>query len=543
MKTKLFLLHVILLSNLIVSSAQPVQVWAVYYHDTTWAYDGAAALALDASGNVYVGGWSGGVPDPNYNEWVIIKYTNSGTQLWAAKYDGSSGLDDKIYAMTVDTTGIVFATGSIYEGIGGWNLGTGRWSAAGAFQWMNSYNGPFFAVYDQGNAIAIAPDASVYVCGVAENGAHHDLATIKYDPATGVRAWVTLYDGPGSLGEDLGRDIAVDAAGYIYVTGESQANNTQTDYVTIKYNSTGVAQWTQRYNSPDSLTDIPTGLAIDGAGNTYVTGWSIIGTSGNFDCVTVKYDAAGNEAWVRNYDTSLVDDRGYDVAVDNDGNILVAARQASTPSNSGWVVIKYNTSGDTLWSSLYVNSGFPKKIITDQNNNVYIGGTDPHPASTDDYEILKYDSAGTFQWVLIVDGASNNADQLVDFTLDNAGNIYVTGKSFDTAIAAYVILTAKYSQVAGVQENNFSENSFLNQNYPNPCSGSTKISYSLKERGPVSLKVYDMLGNEIQTLVNKNESAGNHEIIFDGKNIFAGVYYYRLAVNDFYAMKKMIVIH
>ena len=541
MKHSLFTLALFLFAAGITCRAQLVQQWINFYHDTSWAYDGSAALDLDSSGNVFVGGWSGGIPDPNYNDYLIIKYTNSGSQLWIASYDGTSGLDDKIYALKVTAGGDVIVTGSVFDGGGGWNLGTGKWSSAGALLWFNSYNGPFTAVYDQGNAIAIASDSSIYVCGVGENGAHHDLITAKYNPVTGARPWEVLYDGPGSLGEDLGRDIAVDALGNIFVTGESGATNTQTDYVTRKYNSSGVPQWTQRYNSSDSLTDVPVALAIDGAGNTYVTGHSIIGSSGNFDCVTIKYDAAGNEAWATGYDTSntaIVDDRGYDLTTDLDGNILIAARILSSPPNSGWVIVKYDPNGNILWSVLNntVQSGLPKKILTDQYGNVYIGGTESHAATSDDFEILKYDSAGVFQWELIVDGDSSG-DNLSDFTLDNAGNIYVTGKSFDVSLSNFIILTAKYSQLLSVEQ---LQPIISNLIYPNPANENATIRFYGKSMTDYKLKIYDVPGREI-FIMHGVTMIGKNEINIPTEHLLPGTYLINLEAGKESRSMKLIV--
>jgi hypothetical protein len=83
---------------------------------------------------------------------------------------------------------------------------------------------------------------------------------------------------------------------------------------------------------------------------------------------------------------------------------------------------------------------------------------------------------------------------------------------------------------------------FLSQNYPNPFNPSTKISYALAEDVDVSLKVFDVLGNEVATLVNDNQPAGNYDINFDAGNLSSGVYYYTLAAGEFTATKKLILM-
>ncbi len=81
----------------------------------------------------------------------------------------------------------------------------------------------------------------------------------------------------------------------------------------------------------------------------------------------------------------------------------------------------------------------------------------------------------------------------------------------------------------------------LNQNYPNPFNPSTKISFSIKEDGLATLKVYDILGVEIVTLVNEHKSAGYYEVEFNASNLPSGMYIYKLQSSSYTAAKKMIL--
>lgn len=81
----------------------------------------------------------------------------------------------------------------------------------------------------------------------------------------------------------------------------------------------------------------------------------------------------------------------------------------------------------------------------------------------------------------------------------------------------------------------------LVQNFPNPFNPVTKISYSLPKNELVSLKVYDILGNEITTLINGEKSAGNYEVGFDGSKLVSGVYFYTLTAGDFRQTNKMVL--
>ena len=82
----------------------------------------------------------------------------------------------------------------------------------------------------------------------------------------------------------------------------------------------------------------------------------------------------------------------------------------------------------------------------------------------------------------------------------------------------------------------------LSQNYPNPFNPSTTIKYSINNRSSVILKIYDLLGKEVSVLVNKRQSAGNHEVLFNAKDLPSGVYFYRITTENISITKKMLLL-
>ena len=82
----------------------------------------------------------------------------------------------------------------------------------------------------------------------------------------------------------------------------------------------------------------------------------------------------------------------------------------------------------------------------------------------------------------------------------------------------------------------------LSNNYPNPFNPSTKLSYSIIQAGLVILNIYDVLGNEIETLVNEERPAGTYEINWNAANVPSGVYFYQLKAGDYLNTKKMILL-
>jgi len=209
--------------------------------DTAWVrrytgYAGAVAyaIAVDGSGNVYVTGlssvWSG--IDHDY---ATIKYYPDGDTAWTRRYNGPGNLDDGALAIAVDGSGNVYVTGKSYGSRTGINYdyATIKYYANGGTAWVRRYNGPGNS-HDEAYAIAVDGSGNVYVTGESYgSGIGDDFATIKYYP-NGDTAWVRRYNGPGNY-YDRANAIAVDDSGNVYVTGESCGSGEDYDYATIKY--------------------------------------------------------------------------------------------------------------------------------------------------------------------------------------------------------------------------------------------------------------------------------------------------------------------
>jgi hypothetical protein len=125
------------------------------------------------------------------------------------------------------------------------------------------------------------------------------------------------------------------------------------------------------------------------------------------------------------------------------------------------------------------------------------------------------------------------------FTLnDSAGNNYSFGD-------AWYNLTLKYRQIiTGVEtkDDEIVVSYFLSQNYPNPFNPSTKIKYNIPNRSNVILRIYDILGKEIETLVNEEKSAGLYEINWNASKLSSGVYFYQIKAGEYISTKKMILL-
>ncbi len=82
----------------------------------------------------------------------------------------------------------------------------------------------------------------------------------------------------------------------------------------------------------------------------------------------------------------------------------------------------------------------------------------------------------------------------------------------------------------------------LSQNYPNPFNPTTVIDYTIPKESHVMLKIYDVLGQEVETLVNEEQNVGRYQVQFDGSRVASGVYFYRLVAGNHVVTKKMLLL-
>jgi uncharacterized delta-60 repeat protein len=389
-----------------------------------YAYD----IFLDGTGNIYVTGGSDNGSDADF---ATVKYDNDGVQQWVARYDGpdSEGEDDANY-ITVDGSGNVYVTGRSYGLNTSTDYATIKYNNDGVEQWVSRYNGSYNN-QDRPHALALDNSGNVYVTGSSVNDLNRtDYLTVKYNSA-GVEQWTNRYVGPANSYDDS-RALVVDNLGYVYVTGNSYDAVTKDDFTTIKYAPSGEEQWVVRYNSPGDGTDKATVMNIDDDGNIYVGGQSVGST-------VVKYTPEGNEVWSASY-TDI-----YDVAavsLDPSGNIFIAGN-----NYSDCATIKFNSSGSEDWSIPYsgpaLSNERPVKMVLDTYGNIYVAGRSQRPGTNTDYSLLKYNPDGIEQWVAVYDGPESSSDYVTALTVDNSGNIYLTGSSDGTTGSDWA--TVKYN--------------------------------------------------------------------------------------------------
>ncbi|MCX6664680.1 MAG: SBBP repeat-containing protein [Euryarchaeota archaeon] len=410
---------------------------------TSWAsgpigagYDFGYGVAVDGDGNVYITGYhqsgldfGGGitVADEGSNGVFVAKYNNEGVIQWASGPTGAGS--DGGTGVAVDGDGNVYITGSHGEGLdfgGGITIAnevsTGvfvaKYNTNGVIQWAS---GPTGAGMDDGTGVAVDGDGNVYISGrqggglifgggitVADEGNMAGVFVAKYSTA-GVIQWAK---GPSGAGWDQGQGVAVDGDGNVYITGYHGSGLDFGGGITVaagvsdgifvaKYNTAGVVQWA---SGPSSGTGWGqgVGVAVDIDGNVYITGY-------------------------------------HDSGLDFGGGITVAA-----DIEYGVFVAKYSTAGVVQWANGPSGAGndYGNSVIVDGDGNVYItgghgsgldfGGGKTIPNDDDDGDgeiggvfVAKYNTGGVVQWASGPTGEGPDSGKSV--AVDGDGNVYITG--------------------------------------------------------------------------------------------------------------------
>jgi uncharacterized delta-60 repeat protein len=527
-------------------NASGVQQWVVRYNGPGTSSAGATALTVDGAGNVYVTGISlasGTFLDYDY---TTIKYNAAGEQQWVARYNGPGNSLDIANALMVDGVGNVYVTGTSYDSETSFDYAILKYNAAGEQQWVARYNGPEND-FDEATALAVDGAGNVFVTGTSYGSGtlfESDYATIKYN-ASGELQWVARYNGPGN-DSDRANALAVDGDGNVFVTGYSYGSGTSYDYATIKYNTAGERQWVARYNGPENYSDSGIALAVDGAGNVYVTGGSAnsgIFLDFDYDYATIKYNAAGEQQWVARYNGSGNDfDVAHALAVDGAGNVYVTGESDGSGTSDDCATIKYNAAGEQQWVARG-NADRANALAVDGDGNVYMIGEIFGSGTSKDYVTIKYNAAGVQQWGARYNGPGNDDDGASALAVDGAGNVFVTGTSSGAGWSIYTTIKYVQTPVAVKEKEPSKPNTYyLSQNYPNPFNPSTTIRYAIAKPGQVTLKVFNLAGQEIVTLVNENKSTGEYQIQWNPYNLPNGVYVYRLQAGSFVDTKKLILL-
>jgi len=445
---KLFLTFLLILFSSSTLFCQEVDTaWVRRYNGPADHNDYPRALTLDDSGNVYVTGQS--FSYTSCYDYATLKYYPNGDTVWLRRYNGTGNKDDGAVALSLDKAGNLYVTG--------WSVGTAtfydfdyvtiKYKPDGETTWIRRYQGPVEGKDDAATALGIDSSGNIFVTGHSwDTVTYDDYATFKYYP-DGDTAWLRRYTGP-PVGHDNPRDLCVDGAGNVCITGKSYSSQTGFDYTTLKYYPDGELAWLKKYSGSGNSKDDASAISVDGSGSIYVTGKSYNSWS-DFDYLTIKYYPNGDTAWVRRYSsTGYSEDWATDLAVDRFGNVYVTGKSFDSLASFDYVTLKYDSLGNVLWIKKYNGPGNGEDeasaIVSDDSGNVYVTGASTGKNSDFDFATLKYDTSGNLLWVKRYNGKGD--DQASAIALDDSGNVLITGQSYQNGtLYDYVII--KYNQL------------------------------------------------------------------------------------------------
>ncbi len=390
----------------------------------------ATGVATDAQGNTYVTGYFGStsltigsttLTNAGSIDMLVIKYDPYGNVLWARSGGGTS--QDYGVAIAVDGAGNCIVTGYYFSptiSFGIYTFGNSgfadifivKYDANGNVAWAAPAGG---AGNDYGLGIAMDGSGNSYITGEFEsasmtfgsttltNTGSDNVFIAKYD-ANGVVLWAHSASGGGV---DYANAATTDKFGNCYIVGGfegpsitfgstalTNANNGVADIFHVKYDPAGNVVWAKSYGG--SGNDAASGVAVDGSGNSYLSGSydsptltigsTTLHNSGSTDCFVMKTDSSGNPIWAKGPGGS-----GYDnanaIAIDQAGNAYVAGYfgspsivfDSTTLINGGsldLLVAKYSSNGNVVWAQSVTGAqaDIANAIATDREGNSYVAG-------------------------------------------------------------------------------------------------------------------------------------------------------------------------
>lgn len=403
------------------TDAAPTQLWQVRSPNLGTI----EALAIDSSGNIAVTGSAYTSSTNTYRDFFVSRYSSSGSTLWAKRYSRrtSSARHDYAADVAVDPSGNVFVVGKCVQ-YTDFDIQTVKFAAAtGSVLWARTFNGPG-GQEDYGVAIATDSAGYAYICGQYHNADRLScMYTAKYGP-DGYTYWTKKEETPGYSTKGL----ALDSLGNVFVAGTVSYGGGDT--IIRKYSSTGVSKGIQATSYDEN--NVPMGVVCDSSNYVAVTVKATLDSGKTVICTT-RYDTAFHQTWERTYEGPSGNSEPRDIAVDSAGNVYITGFNTNAAGNKDIYVRKYATSnGAFVWSQTYDGPAhledIGKALVVDHAGNVIVTGQSQTAVGNADYATLKYSGVdGTLLWAVRKGSPSLKDDIPTDIGVDSSNNVFVTG--------------------------------------------------------------------------------------------------------------------
>lgn len=539
----------ILFYQLNYSLSQINPVWQVIFNDSIAETNFSEKSKLDNNGNIII--MARGTNNFAMGEdYVIVKYSPEGVKLWNRRYNGTGSTTDFPTDIVIDRNNNIYVTGKSNGGATRNDYLTLKYSPDGILLWSRSFNW-IANRNDEAYSMALDSNNGIYVTGIATSFydlyEHYDMVTVKYD-TSGNQIWVRSFNGLLDV-IDWGYSVVCDRNNNIYVSGFTLSTVLLFhDIITIKYDASGNEIWQRRfYNRGDDYIR-PLMSKLDNSDNLIIASY-YRGDTTMIDYLTFKYDPNGDLLWSIVYDGGVRNtDWIHDLVIDNQNNAFVTGSSWNNKTAYDFLTIKYSPGGDEIWSRIVndstINTSDEEPLIAiDRNQNIFILGT-------------SYYFSGEYASISIINEFGNLIYKFRNRYIQIASSISIDNNDKIVIVGSYgsKIVTAKYLNIISkldTQPHPLQTISLLFQNNPNPFNPITKISYGFQSAisgiSYTLLKVFNVLGKEVATLVNQKQTASTgariFEVEFNGSNLPSGIYYYSLFINNnLIDTKKMVLI-
>jgi hypothetical protein len=460
--------------------------------------------------------------------------------LWTKTFGGTNIDIGHCVEQTLDGGYIITGYTRSYGTMSGRNILLIKTDENGVAEWINGYGGNDD---DEGYSVKQTPDGGYIIAGHTKSfGAGlKDVYLIKTD-SLGTQQWSKTF---GGAQDDEGYSVQLTSdGGYIIGGVTSSSGAGSRDMVLIKTDSDGNLIWQKTHG----------GMSSDGAwfvqntsdGGYVLAGWTFSygpGFIGN--AWLVKTDSSGNQQWQQYFGGDDAD-RAYSVQQTTDGGYILTGYTDSFGAGLyDMLLIKTDSLGNSEWLKTFGGSGrdYGQSVQqTVDGGYIVVGYTLSYGAGGDDLWLVKADMNGNLEWNITYGGSSSDVGYCITETSD--GGYIITGHTLSYGAGVHDVWLIKTAPlITSFNESNLVDNKFhLYQNYPNPFNPSTRINYSIAQEGFVQLKVYDLLGRQVEVLVDEFKTAGSYTVIFNGDNLAGGIYFYRLAAENFISTKKLILL-
>lgn len=474
------------------------------------------------------------------NDIYILKLDASATLQWSRTVGGTS-IDEAYSIIQTADGGYAVAATTLSFGAGRNDMYILRLDSSGTLKWNRTIGG---SMAERALSITLTGDGGFAVAGATDSygAGSGDIYIVKLDSG-GMLQWSKTI---GAANADIPlsiiqtRDGGYALAGYTFSFGAGQS-----DMYIVKLDSTGAHQWSRTVGGTNY--DYGQSIIQSADGGYAVAGYTQSFGTGDYDIYIVKLDSSGALQWSRTVGGPGADYAYSIVQIADGGYVAAGSTRSFGAGNDDMYVVKVDTSGSLQWSKTVggIDIDFARSIIqTTDGGFAVAGSTRSFGAGNADVYIVKLDSSGN------TCGNSTSPTSTVTTpapTIATASPMVTTPTSTVTTPSPTVgsggAVTSICTTVGVEPGMNEPPGRFaLHQNYPNPFNPSTTIRFEVGGWGFVSLKVYDLLGREVATLVNEVKLPGSYQVQWDASNFASGVYFYLLRAGEFVQARRLVLI-